>query len=224
MMLPTTLPRRADLRNLRVRLLSYWRFKALAGGAISVGFFAAYFILQHVHVFAVHVMPVGPIDEMIGFHPGFTILYVSLWPYMSIVPWLTDDLVQLLRYAKVLCAICLIGLIIFLIWPTAIVRPIGNTDPLFRFLIRFDGTVNACPSLHVTFAVFSALCISDFLCGLRIAASARIVSGLWCAGIVYATLATKQHVFVDVLAAIPLGSAAWLLYRQPIRPAQNEIL
>jgi len=35
-----------------------------------------------------------------------------------------------------------------------------------------------------------------------------IFNFLWCAGIIYSTLATRQHVAVDVLAGLALGSLA----------------
>jgi membrane-associated phospholipid phosphatase len=37
---------------------------------------------------------------------------------------------------------------------------------------------------------------------------ARSLSWLWCLGILYSTLATKQHVAVDMVAGIALG-AVW---------------
>jgi membrane-associated phospholipid phosphatase len=44
-----------------------------------------------------------------------------------------------------------------------------------------------------------------------------IFNGAWCIGIVYSTLATRQHVAVDVLAGLLLGAlAAYLSLRHRV--------
>jgi membrane-associated phospholipid phosphatase len=98
-----------------------------------------------------------------------------------------------------------VGLLIFLFWPTAIPRP---DSAAYRPLIAIDGRGNACPSLHAAFAVFSAICIDRLARRLGDRGLARSLSWLWCLGILYSTLATKQHVAVDMVAGIALG-AAW---------------
>jgi membrane-associated phospholipid phosphatase len=41
---------------------------------------------------------------------------------------------------------------------------------------------------------------------------------VWCIGVVYSALATRQHVAVDVLAGLALGAlAAWLSWRHHMR-------
>lgn len=202
-------------RRLRDRLIALWPLKLFGGLAISAGFFCGYFLLQHVRVFPLHVMPASRLDRWIGFHPDFAWVYVSLWLYMSIVPWLMCNREELLMFARSLGAICLAGLLIFAIWPTAVARPTpaATDSALFRSLVRYDGTANACPSLHVTFAIFSALCIGEAVPRIDAGWMMRVGSWCWCAAIVYATLATKEHVVVDVLAGIPCGIGAWLLHR-----------
>ena len=48
-----------------------------------------------------------------------------------------------------------------------------------------------------------------------------MINGGWCAGIVYSTLAVRQHVAVDVLAGLALGvlAARWSL--QALAPADG---
>jgi membrane-associated phospholipid phosphatase len=99
----------------------------------------------------------------------------------------------------------LVGLVIFLFWPTAIPRP---DSAAYRPLIAIDKPGNACPSLHAAFAVFSAICIDRLARHLGDRGLVRSLSWLWCLGILYATLATKQHVAVDLVAGSALG-AAW---------------
>jgi len=64
------------------------------------------------------------------------------------------------------------------------------------------------PPLHVATAVFSGIWLHHLL--RRFAAPLWILSanGAWCIGIVYSTLATRQHVALDVLAGLALGVLA----------------
>ena len=100
------------------------------------------------------------------------------------------------------------GLGIFLFWPTA-VPPLAvdwSQHPAFAFLQSVDASGNACPSLHVAFAVFSAVWFARLLPQLGAGRFVRVLNWLWCLGIVYSTMATRQHVFLDVLAGAGLGA------------------
>jgi membrane-associated phospholipid phosphatase len=45
-----------------------------------------------------------------------------------------------------------------------------------------------------------------------------LINGGWCSAIVYSTLATRQHVAVDIAAGLLLGGlAAWLSLRFRVR-------
>jgi membrane-associated phospholipid phosphatase len=91
--------------------------------------------------------------------------------------------------------------------PTAVPPPevTWADDSLFAFLKATDASGNACPSLHVAFAVFTAFVLSRQLRELGAGPGARLLNALWCAGIVWSTLATRQHVFWDAAAGVALG-------------------
>ena len=111
------------------------------------------------------------------------------------------------------------GLGIFLLWPTAVPPP-GVTwtdDSLFAFLKATDASGNACPSLHVAFAVFTAFVLGGVLRQLAAGRAAQALNWLWCAGILYSTLATRQHVALDVLAGTVLGATVALAHRRGAR-------
>ena len=60
-------------------------------------------------------------------------------------------------------------------------------------------------------AVFSAFWLHWLLPTVGLGRGARLFSVLWCVAIAYSTMATKQHVAVDVIAGAALGVAlAWL--------------
>ncbi|MGH7331033.1 MAG: phosphatase PAP2 family protein, partial [Polyangiaceae bacterium] len=114
-------------------------------------------------------------------------------------------------------AMAVVALSIFLFWPTSIPATTGidwASHPGFATLKRLDKSQNACPSLHVAFAVFSGVWLDRVLRAMRARAWVRVASAAWCVGIVYSTIATRQHVAVDVAAGTALG----LLFAS-IRPA-----
>ena len=196
---------------LAARLKAHWRFKLIAGAIIVIAFFIGYFLLLRYHIFPVREMPTTTLDRLIAFQPGALPLYLSLYLYLPIAPWLLEDKRDLNACCLAFSGLCLVGLLIFLFWPTAIPRP---DSAAYRPLIAIDGRGNACPSLHAAFAVFSAICIDRLARRLGDRGLARSLSWLWCLGILYSTLATKQHVAVDMVAGIALGAAwAWLYLR-----------
>ncbi len=73
-----------------------------------------------------------------------------------------------------------------------------------------DAAGNACPSLHVAFAIFTALWLARLLREVMAPLAVRLFNAGWCAAIIYSTLATKQHVAVDVFAGTTLGAGAAL--------------
>jgi membrane-associated phospholipid phosphatase len=70
-----------------------------------------------------------------------------------------------------------------------------------------DAAGNACPSLHVATAMFSAVCLDALLRRLSVPMALRWLNAGWFLAIAYSTLAVKQHVVVDVLAGSLLGLA-----------------
>jgi len=170
-------------------------------------FFAAYFYLLKDPAYPTTVMPFTLLDRLIGFEPLALPLYFSLWVYVSLPPALLATRRELFGYGKVMAWTCLAGLVVFYFWPTAV--PAANIDwtqyPDVNFLKNMDASGNACPSLHVTTAVFSGTWLHHLLRRFGAPQWLLVFNGMWCIGIVYSTLATRQHVAVDVLAGLVLG-------------------
>ena len=179
-------------------------------------FFGAYFYLLKHPAFPLTVMPRIWADHLIGFAPLALPVYLSLWVYVSLPPLFFSDRRELLHYGLAIALTCLFGLAVFFVWPTA--APPADVDwlkyPDMQFLKNIDAAGNACPSLHVATAVFSGLWLHRLLRGFSAPSWLLWLNALWCAGIAYSTLATRQHVAVDVAAGIALGGlAAWLSLR-----------
>lgn len=194
------------------RVPLHWVAKMLATVLGIPAFFVAYFwVLRH-PFFSVTIMPLTAFDHWVEFRPGALPLYVSLWVYVSITPALLKSREELKSIGLGTLLMSVIGFAIFMLWPTAV--PAFAIDltlhPGMAVLKGIDVTANACPSLHVAFAVFNAIWLRRLLRETRAPFGVRAFNMLWCLAILYSTLATRQHVLLDVLAGIVLGVAVAL--------------
>lgn len=195
------------------RMASLPVVKTLGITAFMFLFFWAYLHLLRHPVFPVREMPLTAVDRWIGFSPAALPLYLSLWLYVSLPPALLDNLRELLRYGGFVGGLCLIGVTCFFLWPTAV--PLASTEwgahPGVAMLKGVDAAGNACPSLHVATAVFSAIWLNGLLRKIMVPRLLLATNWLWCGAIVYSTLAIRQHVFLDVAAGALLGGLIGVL-------------
>ncbi|MHB1590074.1 MAG: phosphatase PAP2 family protein [Sulfuricella sp.] len=170
-------------------------------------FFGAYFYLLKDPAYPTTVMPITWLDRLIGFQPLALPMYLSLWVYVSLPPALLATRHELYGYGLAMAGTCLAGLIVFYFWPTAV--PAAHIDwaqyPGVDFLKSMDASGNASPSLHVATAVFSGIWLHHLLRRFGAPPWILIFNWVWCIGIIYSALATRQHVAVDVLAGLVLG-------------------
>jgi membrane-associated phospholipid phosphatase len=223
----TSSPRPAGTRwfqQVMPRVGTMWLGKMTGTTGAMTAFFVAYFWLLNHPQYPLTVMPLVAADRLVPFWPGALPLYLSLWFYVSLAPALIIDRRELVSYGVAAVILSVIGLGIFFFWPTAVPKPVidWSQHPSFAFLKTIDATGNACPSLHVAFAVFSAVWFEKLLREMGAGAAVRAVNWLWCLGILYSTMAIRQHVALDVAAGAALGglvAAAHLLYlrRHPAR-------
>jgi membrane-associated phospholipid phosphatase len=195
------------VRQVGARLLAWWPAKMFGTTLGMTVFFVAYFwVLRHPHV-PPTVMPLTAVDRWIGFWPKALPLYFSFWFYVSLAPALLIDRRELISYGLAAIGLSVIGLGIFLIWPTAVPESevAWSQHPSFAFLKSVDASGNACPSLHVAFAVFTAVWFERLLRQMGSRRLIRAFNWLWCLGILYSTIASRQHVSLDVLAGAVLG-------------------
>jgi membrane-associated phospholipid phosphatase len=193
------------------RVRTELRLKVQLSAALALGFCVPYFVLQAMPLFPVRTLPLSSIDRAVGFSPGWIWVYQSVYLLLAGVPWLAGERGTLRRYARGFALLSVIGFICFLCVPIAAPRPADvPTTGMFGLLVSYDGVLNSLPSLHCALAAYSVL-LARRLCRESASAAVRVVVpvGLaaWCLAIAYATLATKQHYFVDVPPGILL---AWL--------------
>lgn len=212
---PTATP--SWLRQLGARYGSHAVLKALATPLVITGFFVAYFHLLRHPLFPVTTIPATPVDALIPFWPAALAPYFSLWAYIVVGSGTLRGRREIGYYCAGLLILLVGGLGTFLLWPTQ--TPPPDIDwaghPSFQFLQGVDSAGNAWPSLHVAFAVFTAIWLERLLRDLAAPRALRAANALWALAIVYSTLATRQHVLADVFAGLALGGAAGLLDPRP---------
>jgi membrane-associated phospholipid phosphatase len=214
-------PQAGWLRQCALRLMAFWPAKMIGTTIGMIAFFFVYlWVLRHPSS-PPTLMPVMLVDQWIGFFPAALPVYFSLWIYVSLAPALLDNSRELLGYVAAAVAQSAIGLGIFFLWPTAVL-PLElewSRYPGFAFLKTIDASGNACPSLHVAFAILAAAWIRRTLSQTGAGVVPRLFNWLWCLGIIYSTIATRQHVFLDVVAGAVLGSGVALVsirrFREP---------
>lgn len=212
--------------ELLVRFRRHFLFKATGTTAFITVFFVAYFHVLRSTAHQAVLMPVTAIDDLVGFEPAALYAYVSLWLYVGLPPAIMRGLRELLGYAGWIASLCVAGLACFWLWPTAVPPHLVDTTlyPGYRLIQGLDAPGNACPSLHVATAAFSAIWLDRLLAEIGTGWRLRIINWAWFATIAWSTLATKQHVALDMLAGCALGAAFALpsLHRRPY-PAKQPL-
>ena len=107
-----------------------------------------------------------------------------------------------------MAGLCLLSLGIFWLFPTAV--PAAGIDwslyPQMAIIKNADASGNACPSLHVAAAVFSGLWLDRVFRSVGAPTVVRYLNCLQCLAILWSTVATRQHVMLDVLAGTAVGT------------------
>lgn len=191
------------------RMRHLFPLKLVGTTAFTCLFFVAYFHLLRNPAFPVTVMPLTLLDAWVPFEPLALIPYLSLWLYIGFAPGLQRSFVELAVYGLWMSAMCFTGLVIFYFWPTQI-------PPLtiavshyagFAMLQGVDAPGNACPSMHVATAIFTAIRIDHVLRHAGTPVAFRLGNGVWFLAIAWSTVAVRQHVVLDVVAGALLGAA-----------------
>lgn len=176
-------------------------------------FFIAYFWVMHNPApFAeLTVIPLFVVDHWIPVQQWALIPYASLWLYVCFPSSLIEQRQELIEYLLGATFLCIVGLGIFWLLPTTV--PDFGLDwslyPALEFLKMADGGANALPSLHAAFAIYTAAFLSKQLRSFNAPQALRVINVVWALLIVYSTMATRQHVFLDALAGVALGILAY---------------
>jgi hypothetical protein len=191
---------------------SYWRRKLVLSALLTLWISLPYYSLQRWPFFPAIVLEPGAIDRAIPFLQGAAWVYLSLFLLLIVAVIAIRRPGDIGRFALDVAFIGLVSDLFFLFCPTSVPRPPGPaTDRAYRLVVGVDYPSNACPSLHASLGVYSALWCNRMLAGSRAAWLWRAGLWTWTMAILYATLALRQHVLVDLLAGAALATAVYAL-------------
>lgn len=165
------------------------------------------------------------LDRWAGFQPHpWAWVYESNFLLVGVVPWLIDSQRELRRYAAGFALLSVVCFVVFVLFPVASPRPENlEASPFLIFITRVDGPLNAFPSLHAGSLIYT-LVWARRLCGGRLNLWVAVLLPAWAGLILFATLATKQHYAIDLLAGGLIGWAAdWFAWRSPISGAMASM-
>ena len=147
-------------------------------------------------------------------------IYESNFLIAGAIPWLMTSRAQLRRYATGFALLSGLSFVIFALFPVASPRPANlEENATLIFITRVDGPLNAFPSLHAGCLVYT-IALARRLFGRQLHPGVWAILWVWAMLILFATLATKQHYALDLLAGGLIGWAAdWFAWRNSVRGA-----
>lgn len=152
------------------------------------------------------------IDKYIPLIPIFTIPYligIIFWPFSIIYINLKGDKTHVKRFNIAIISASILSVLIYVIYPTFVVRPeIANADifsNILSIIYANDRAFNAAPSGHTFYTILSL----TGLWGLmpRYKAILFILAAL----IIAATMFTKQHNFMDIIAGFIFAAIIFVI-------------
>lgn len=195
------------------RFATLWFMKAMGTTTFMAIFFWCYFSVLAWPLRPVVEVPLTWLDQQIPFTPSAYGVYISLWIYVSLPPAFLGNMKVLLNFGGWVSTLCVVGLITFWLFPTK--TPIFDINwtlyPQLAQIKSMDASGNACPSMHVATAVFSAFWIDAILVATTAPHMLRCINVLHCIAIIWSTMAIRQHVVLDALTGAALGTAFALL-------------
>jgi membrane-associated phospholipid phosphatase len=204
------------VKSLAWRVQAEWRLKLALTAVFNVAFWMGYQVLGRNAVFPIQTVPRLWLDFAIPYQPiPWAWVYLSQFIFTSTLPWLLSTRSALRRFCIGLTGMTATSFAVFLILPTQCVRPAEfGFSKAMQIIAFYDAPLNAFPSLHAAFLAYMAA----LACRLFSPARRAVILALcfpWGLAILYATLATKQHHVLDLVAGFALGFAAdWLAWRR----------
>ncbi len=214
-------------RQIARRMIVLWPLKALGTAAFMMLFFWAYFAVLRNPLVPVTMMPLTWLDTAIPITSLAFPFYASLWVYASLPVAFMKEIRAMLLFGLWMAVMCLLCLGIFWLLPTGV--PSAGVDwrlyPEMAMIKDVDTGGNACPSLHVASAVFTAVWLGRIFAIVNAPSAMRWLNWLHCLAILWSTVATRQHVVLDVLAGAVVGLIFGLLgLRHALRTAPQRTI
>jgi membrane-associated phospholipid phosphatase len=191
----------------------YEHLKLLSGWLI---YFALYFLTENlIPVSACHVIH-SAVDDMIPFNEYFLIFYCWWYAliFISLGYFLLYDIQKFKELQVFIMVTQAIAMAVYIIYPSVqLLRPdvMPHTNflcSLMSFIYAFDTPTGVCPSLHVAYSLGIATVWCKYSKASKWWKAFVVISVIM---ICISVMFVKQHSFIDVVAAIPVGVIAYIL-------------
>lgn len=152
---------------------------------------------------------ITPIDNIFQFNKYFIVFYISWYAYVAIFVLYLCIFDKNAYYRVLSCLIfgMLSSYAIYYFFPTTVPRPTLIGDDFFTNLVRFiynrDLPYNCLPSIHVLNTILVDIYI-NITKGVN--HTLKIICRVMGTLIILSTMFVKQHVFLDVVAALILAT------------------
>lgn len=155
------------------------------------------------------------IDSRIPFIPYFIYFYILWYVMLFIVPYLlykSDKEIFKKYFVSTFISITIAGLI-YILFPTSIVRASINGSGITNFIVKFiylidTPIMNCFPSMH---CIISFLFIFSVIGCRNLSNKYKWVISILSCLIVISTLLVKQHVVVDVISGFIISSFVYFI-------------
>lgn len=205
-----------DYRDFRFSKLNDPQFShlKLLGGWLV--YFLLYFLTENlIPVEKCHLMHCA-VDDRIPFNEFFFIPYCFwfLLTAVTLVYFLLYDVENFKNFQIFIMITQAVAMVVYILYPSyQDLRPTSfERNNLFThvaaFIYAFDTPTGVCPSLHVAYSIGIASC---WLKEKKASPGWKAFVAFAAVLISFSTMAVKQHSFIDVMAAIPVGLLAEIL-------------
>ena len=166
-------------------------------------------------------------DDMIPFCEWFLLPYLFWFVYLvgALVYTFFFDVPAFRRMMLFIIFTYTVTVIIYMVYPTCqnLRPPSFERDNLLTRIVsafyHFDTNTNVCPSIHVIGSLASMFALWDTK---RFSSTAMRALNLFTALMIcISTVFMKQHSVIDVIAALPLCAAGFLLFFRPTAPRRR---
>ena len=211
-------PSEETQENLSSRLgFSYWvsaeglrklLLRMIWGMAIGGTTFAGYLLLQRVSIREPIMLEPWSLANSSN-SAAAVYLYLSFY-LLSLIPGLLPSDRQFRRFLIALTLTGFVSLVVFLFIPSGVKRSpefLAGASQVYLSLINVDLPRNAFPSLHASVTTLAAIVGGIVLRSWL----ARLLFWSWAAGILWSTMATRQHVLLDVVTGALLACISWIV-------------
>ncbi len=188
--------------------------RPLRGVLLFLFFYGCYVLVKNITPYSIISVSMTLIDEWVSLNPHW------IWPYLSAYPMLAflylnsknethqRFIEQGFIFQTILCCICYFFYPFEVIRDTSSIEEIDNLSTYaLSILYKVDTKGNCLPSTHVCMTLFLAMTYKKY-------SNKECLTYILGAFVVfYSTLATKQHMFYDMITGVILALITYWIFR-----------